>query len=250
MTLSLTEPQFSSFIQYMKEDGNSRGLSIKKAASHIGLQPPGDVWVLGEQKWKTRPQKIDDDPALLCPAQPLQPPRPDRRKSTTTWRSCVRHSLRSPQDQTAENRRRPGTLVSGSASAAPKNRPQKIDDDPALLCPAQPPQPPRPDRRKSTTTRRSCVRHSLRSPQDQTAENRRRPGALVSGSASAAPKTRPQKIDDDPALLCPAQPPQPPRPDRRKSKTIRRSCVWLSLRSPQDQTAEKRRRPGALVYGT
>ena len=83
----------------------------------------------------------------------------------------------------------------------------------------------RPDGRKSTTIRRSCVRHSLRSPQDQTAENRRRPGALVSGTASAAPKTRPQKIDDDPALLCPAQPPQPPRPDRRKAKTTRRSCL-------------------------
>ena len=106
----------------------------------------------------------------------ISTPRPDRRKSKTT------HAL-------------------------------VIEDDPALLCPAQPPQPPRPDRRKAKTTRRSCVRLSLRSPQDQTAEKRRRPGALVSGSASAAP----QKSEDDPALLCPAQPPQPPRPDRTMS---------------------------------
>jgi len=47
MTLSLTEPQFSCFIQYLKDEGSSRGLPIQKAARHIGLQP-GDIWVLGE----------------------------------------------------------------------------------------------------------------------------------------------------------------------------------------------------------
>lgn len=47
MTLSLTEPQFSCFIQYLKEEANRRRLCIKKAACRIGLQPSGDVWVLG-----------------------------------------------------------------------------------------------------------------------------------------------------------------------------------------------------------
>ena len=48
MTLSLSEPQFCSFIQFLKDEGNARGLPIKNAACHIGLQPSGDIWVLGE----------------------------------------------------------------------------------------------------------------------------------------------------------------------------------------------------------
>ena len=48
MTLSLTDPQFSSFIQHLKEQGNSKGLPIKRAACHIGLQHSGDVWVFDE----------------------------------------------------------------------------------------------------------------------------------------------------------------------------------------------------------
>ena len=48
MTLSLTEPQFCSFIQYLQEEGNSRHLPIKKAACNVGLQPSADVWVLGD----------------------------------------------------------------------------------------------------------------------------------------------------------------------------------------------------------
>ena len=98
---------------------------------------------------KTRPQKIKDDP-----------------------RSC--------------DRRRPGALVSGSASAAPKTRPQKSEDDTALFCPAQPPPPPRPDRTMSDAE-----------------------------SASAAPETKP-KVEEATRCnseYCPPQkcPPPPPR---------------------------------------
>ena len=47
MSLSFNDVQFSSFIQYLKNESNSRHLPIKKAAANIGLQPCGKVWVFG-----------------------------------------------------------------------------------------------------------------------------------------------------------------------------------------------------------
>ena len=50
MSLSFNDVQFSSFIQYLKDEGNNgSGLPIKKAAANIGLQPCGHVWVLGKE---------------------------------------------------------------------------------------------------------------------------------------------------------------------------------------------------------
>ena len=48
MSLSFNDVQFSSFLQYLKDEGNSRGLPIKKAATNIGLQADGDIWVFGK----------------------------------------------------------------------------------------------------------------------------------------------------------------------------------------------------------
>ena len=49
MSLSFNDVQFSSFIQYLKDEGNkSSGLPIKKAAANIGLQRCGQIWVLGK----------------------------------------------------------------------------------------------------------------------------------------------------------------------------------------------------------
>lgn len=50
MSLSFNDVQFSSFIQYLKDEGNKiSGLPIKKAAANVGLQPCGKIWVLGKE---------------------------------------------------------------------------------------------------------------------------------------------------------------------------------------------------------
>lgn len=46
MGLSLNETQFALFIQHLKNQVGAP-LNIRKAASVIGLQPCGNVWVFG-----------------------------------------------------------------------------------------------------------------------------------------------------------------------------------------------------------
>lgn len=48
MSLSFNDVQFSAFLQYLKDEGNSRGLPIKKAANNISLQGCGSIWVFGK----------------------------------------------------------------------------------------------------------------------------------------------------------------------------------------------------------
>ncbi len=47
MSIALNEIQFSALIQHLKNESANK-LPIKKAACVIGLQPCGNVWVLGE----------------------------------------------------------------------------------------------------------------------------------------------------------------------------------------------------------
>ena len=50
MSLSFNDVQFSSFIRYLKDEGNKiSGLPIKKAADNVGLQPCGKIWVLSKE---------------------------------------------------------------------------------------------------------------------------------------------------------------------------------------------------------
>ncbi len=48
MTLALSDVQFGSFIQFVKECFRLKGAIVKKAARVIGMHPCGKYWVFGE----------------------------------------------------------------------------------------------------------------------------------------------------------------------------------------------------------